>query len=46
MATKHIMKCPFCKSSFDIDLEPYVKVNQTRYAHKACYEKAIADKHS
>lgn len=30
--------CPYCKITFNIDKEDYIKV-KTRYAHKTCYEK-------
>lgn len=30
--------CPYCKVTFNIDKEDYIKV-KTRYAHTACYEK-------
>jgi len=37
MATKHIVKCPFCSQQFDANTEEYVKI-KTRYAHKKCAE--------
>lgn len=35
---KHIVKCFFCGVQFDASIEPFIKVNSVRYAHKNCYE--------
>lgn len=40
---KHIVKCLYCKKSFDTNLEPWVKPNATRYAHEVCHNKAMAE---
>lgn len=40
----HIVICPFCNLKFDTDKEPYEKPSQRRYAHKKCYELAMASK--
>lgn len=32
----HTVKCAVCGERFDVDSEPGVKVNSTRYAHKRC----------
>lgn len=38
----HKVKCPYCDHVFDASKEPFVKVqNGRRYAHKACYDKAV-----
>lgn len=34
--------CPYCKVSFNIDTEEYVKV-KNRYAHKSCWEQHEKD---
>ena len=44
MAAKHLVKCTICGITFDANVEPYTKVNSTRYAHTACYEKAESEK--
>ena len=31
-------KCFYCDEYFDIEQEPYIKVNKVRYAHKECCE--------
>lgn len=36
----HSVICLYCKKRFDIDIEPFVKPNATRYAHVDCYEQA------
>lgn len=39
----HRVKCPYCEHTFDANKEEYVKVqNGRRYAHKSCYDNAIA----
>lgn len=46
MATKKKMapvKCLYCDKYFHRELEEYVQVNKTRYAHKACYERHTAE---
>lgn len=40
---KHMVKCYYCKETFDANTEPYVKPSERRYAHKACAEKAKAE---
>lgn len=40
---KHIVKCLYCKKSFDTNLEPWVKPNSNRYAHELCHQRAIAE---
>lgn len=37
----HKCKCLYCSLDFDRDREPYVKVTERRYAHKACADKSI-----
>ena len=37
------VKCPYCDKYFHRELEEYVQVNKTRYAHKACYERHTAE---
>lgn len=34
----HKVKCYYCNQYFDADKEPYVKVNERRYAHEYCQE--------
>ena len=41
---KHMVKCFYCGISFDASIEPYVKVNNRRYAHLECHEKHEAEK--
>lgn len=38
----HVVKCVYCKASFDRDKEPYVEASPRRYAHKVCAEAAMA----
>ena len=40
----HIVVCLYCKEKFDTELEPFVKPNRTRYAHKRCADKREAEK--
>ena len=35
----HIVVCLYCKEKFDTELEPFIKPNRTRYAHKRCADK-------
>lgn len=38
--SKHLVKCYYCNQTFDINKEPFIKVNARRYAHKDCnYDK-------
>ena len=37
---KHLVKCLYCGKTFDTNIEPFVKPNARRYAHKACAEEA------
>lgn len=38
----HKVKCYYCNHVFDRDAEPFVPIEgKRRYAHKACYDKAI-----
>lgn len=37
------VKCPYCGKYFYRDLEEYVQINKTRYAHKACYDRHNAE---
>ena len=42
MATKKKLgpvKCPYCDKYFHREMEEYVQINKTRYAHKACYDR-------
>ena len=42
MATKKRMpqvKCPYCGKYFYRDVEEFVQINKTRYAHKECYDR-------
>lgn len=41
MAAKNVI-CKYCKKTFDREREEAVKIS-TRYAHKACHEKAQAE---
>ena len=46
MATKKRMpqvKCPYCGKYFYRDVEEFVQINKTRYAHKACYDRHNAE---
>lgn len=36
---KSLVKCPYCKESFDREVVPFVKVGN-RYAHVSCYNEA------
>ena len=40
----HIVVCLYCKEKFDTELEPFIKPNRTRYAHKRCADKKEAEK--
>ena len=40
----HSVICLYCKQRFDIDIEPFIKPNSTRYAHVECYQKAQNEK--
>lgn len=40
---KHLVKCKYCGKIFDANAELYVKPTSNRYAHKACYEKYLAN---
>ncbi len=35
----HLVKCLYCKKTFDRDKEPFVQVSARRYAHIYCCEK-------
>lgn len=37
------VKCPYCDKYFYRDVEEFVQINKTRYAHKACYERHTAE---
>lgn len=37
------VKCPYCDKYFHRELEEYVQINKTRYAHKACYDRHNAE---
>lgn len=37
------VKCPYCDKYFYRELEEYVQINKTRYAHKACYDRHNAE---
>ena len=39
---RHMVKCKYCGVMFDANEEPYVKVTERRYAHKACVDKQDA----
>lgn len=41
---KHMVKCFYCGETFDASIEPFVKPNSRRYAHKECAESADAHK--
>lgn len=41
MAVKHMVKCIYCREIFDAAAEPFVKVNERRYAHKECADKFL-----
>ncbi len=41
---KHLVKCLYCGEIFDANIEPFVKPNARRYAHKACAEEAEKNK--
>jgi hypothetical protein len=46
MATKKRLpqvKCPYCGKYFYRDIEEFVQINKTRYAHKACYDRHNAE---
>ena len=38
IATKHVVKCAICGKPFDANVEPFIKVNNKRYAHTECYQ--------
>lgn len=35
----HYVICKYCSQKFNRDIEPFVRVGERRYAHKACAEK-------
>lgn len=37
------VKCKFCGETFIRELTDYVVINSKRFAHKACYDKAVAE---
>ena len=37
------VKCPYCDKYFYRDMEEFVQINKTRYAHKACYDRHNAE---
>ena len=37
----HNVICLYCKQRFDADIEPFIKPNNTRYAHLACHQNAL-----
>lgn len=39
----HIVTCVYCKTKFDRDKYPFIKVSERRYAHKECSEKATKE---
>lgn len=41
---KRMLKCYYCNESFDANVEPHVRVNTTRFAHKHCAEEVAAGK--
>lgn len=41
---KHLVKCFYCGETFDASVEPFIKPNSRRYAHKKCAEEADSHK--
>ncbi len=41
---KHLVKCLYCGETFDANVEPFVKPNARRYAHKSCAEEVEKNK--
>lgn len=39
---KHLVKCKYCGKIFDTNTEEFIKPSSNRYAHKSCYDIAIA----
>ena len=37
------VKCPYCNKYFHREMEEFVQINKTRYAHKACYDRHTAE---